>query len=110
MSSQSQWIRKTIATSKAVTLLSMMVSVGCAASDVANRYYGTKRFAPKDPKDVQLLDKRPTREFTVIADFQSRGEGPEDMRRRAAEIGAEDSNDGFRFCRLTMSGGLTSAE
>jgi len=61
---------------------------GCA-TDVANRYYGTEQYTPKDPKQVELLWQRPTREFIVIADFQSRGESPEAMRKRAAKIGAD---------------------
>ena len=62
--------------------------VGCA-TDVANRYYVAEKYPPKDPKDVELLWQRPAREFIVIADFQSRGESPEAMRRRAAKIGAD---------------------
>ena len=62
--------------------------VGCA-TDVANRYYVTERYAAKDVKEVELLQHRPSREFVVIADFQSRGESPEAMRKRAAEIGAD---------------------
>src|SRR5438045_1064217 len=61
---------------------------GCA-SDVANRYYGETRFDPKQPKEVEILWKRPERLFDVIADFQSRGETPEDMRRKGAQIGAD---------------------
>lgn len=61
---------------------------GCA-TDVANRYYGSERYPPKDAKEVELLWQRPTREFIVIADFQSRGESPETMRKRAAKIGAD---------------------
>ena len=61
---------------------------GCV-TDVANRYYATEQYSPRDPKDVELLWQRPTREFVVIADFQSRGESPEAMRKRAAKIGAD---------------------
>src|SRR5262245_57242493 len=61
----------------------------CCATDVANRYYGSAEYPPKDPKEVELLWQRPTREFVVIADFQSRGEGHEAMRKRAAKIGAD---------------------
>ena len=61
---------------------------GCA-TDVANRYYGTEAYPAKNAKDVELLWKRPEREFTVIADFQSRGECPEAVRKKAAKIGAD---------------------
>ncbi|MBI4325106.1 MAG: hypothetical protein HY674_07560 [Chloroflexi bacterium] len=71
----------------AICLASLFL-IGCA-SDIANRYYGTEKFPPRDPKEVQLLWERPQREFTVIADFQSRGESPEAMRKRAAKIGAD---------------------
>lgn len=59
------------------------------AHDVANRYYGNKRYPPKNPMNVELLKAAPAREFDVIADFQSRGESPEDMRIKAARIGAD---------------------
>jgi hypothetical protein len=62
--------------------------VGCA-TDVANRYYGAEKYPARDPKEVGLLWQRPSREFTVIADFQSRGESPEAVRQKAAKIGAD---------------------
>jgi hypothetical protein len=62
--------------------------LGCA-TDVANRYYGAERYPAKDPKEVELLWQRPSREFTVIADFQSRGESPQAVRKKAANIGAD---------------------
>jgi hypothetical protein len=61
---------------------------GCA-SDVANRYYVDDRFPAKSPSEVELLWKSPSRSFVVIADFQSRRESPEDMREKAAKIGAD---------------------
>jgi uncharacterized protein YbjQ (UPF0145 family) len=36
-----------------------------------------------------MLNSRPSQDFEVIADFQSRGETPEDLREKAAEIGAD---------------------
>lgn len=62
--------------------------VGCA-TDVANRYYGSEKYPPKDPKHVELLWERPKREFNVIADFQSRGESPGALQKKAAKIGAD---------------------
>jgi hypothetical protein len=59
------------------------------AQDVANRYYLSQRYPPKYPKNVELLFHAPNRPFTVIADFQSRGESPDGMRKRAAQIGAD---------------------
>jgi len=61
---------------------------GCA-SDVANRYYAGEKYAPKEPAEVSILWERPTREFKVIADFQSRGESPKDLQEKAAKIGAD---------------------
>ena len=65
--------------------------VGCTscASDVANRYYVAEKYPPKPVDQVQLLDHQPDRPYDVIADFQSRGESPQDMRQRAAAIGAD---------------------
>ena len=62
--------------------------VGCA-SDVANRYYGDQRYSPTPIDQVELLRSKPDRPFVVIADFQSRGESPEDLRKKAAAIGAD---------------------
>lgn len=61
---------------------------GCAV-DVANRYYASERYAPKEPKQVELLFSAPSRKFVPIADFQSRGESAKSMRKRAAKIGAD---------------------
>ena len=62
--------------------------IGCA-SDIANRYYVSERYPPKNKEDVLILDSNPTRSFIVIADFQSRGENPSDLQERAAAIGAD---------------------
>jgi hypothetical protein len=69
-------------------LLSCCIVAACA-TDVANRYYGTVRYPSKNPSEVELLWLRPPREFVVIADFQSRGESPEAIRKKAADIGAD---------------------
>lgn len=66
----------------------MITFTGCA-TDVANRYYAAETYAPKPVEQVDLLRARPSREFEVIADFQSRGESAKAMRRRAAKIGAD---------------------
>jgi len=73
---------------KYVTLLFALLLAGCA-SDVANRYYVKERFAARPVTEVELLYERPAREFIVIADFQSRGETPEALRKKAAAIGAD---------------------
>jgi hypothetical protein len=61
---------------------------GCA-SDQANRYYGNEKYASRPVEEVEILREPPTSEYEVIADFQSRGESPKDMQRKAAEIGAD---------------------
>jgi len=73
---------------KVVIFLSLLFLTSCA-TDVANRYYGNTTYPPKNPMDVEILRTNPTRDFTVIADFQSRGETAEDMRNKAAQIGAD---------------------
>ena len=67
----------------------MPLGVFSCASDQASRYYGTAKYAPKDVDDVKILFEAPSRPYVVIADFQSRGESPEDMQRKAASIGAD---------------------
>ena len=75
-------------TSRLLLLALTLVFSGCA-QDVANRYYASERYPAKDVNDVNLLYSAPSREFTVIADFQSRNESPQGMRIRAAKIGAD---------------------
>lgn len=70
------------------SLLFTLLLAGCA-TDVANRYYVTEQYPPKEPKDVELLWHNPVRDSVIIADFQARGESPEGMRKRAAKIGAD---------------------
>ncbi len=73
---------------RACGLSAALLLSGCAM-DVANRYYAAERFPAKDVSQVELLFRAPSRKFTAIADFQSRGESPESMRKRAAGIGAD---------------------
>ena len=63
--------------------------LGSCATDVANRYYAAKQYSPKKTEDVQLLYQKPSRKFDVIADFQSRGESADSIRKKAAKIGAD---------------------
>lgn len=72
-----------------LSLLLCSLLLGSCASDVANRYYGTVRYSPKSAHEVEVLRKRPDRDFIVIADFQSRGETIQDMREKGARIGAD---------------------
>jgi hypothetical protein len=72
-----------------LALIIFAISLSSCATDVANRYYVAEKFPPKAPEQVELLQGRPGRPFTVIADFQSRGESPQAMRKRAAKIGAD---------------------
>jgi hypothetical protein len=65
-----------------------LLMIGCA-SDVANRYYGVTTYPEKSQSQVEILRSRPSRGFIVIADFQSRGESPEDLQAKAAKIGAD---------------------
>ena len=72
-----------------IVTVALSALVMSCATDVANRYYAAEKYPAKDPREVELLFSRPKREFVVIADFQSRGDTGESMRRRAAEIGAD---------------------
>ncbi len=66
----------------------LLVLPSCA-TDEANRYYSAVRYPEKDPSEVAVLSSRPSRDFIVIADFQSRGENAKAMQRKAAKIGAD---------------------
>src|SRR2546429_4449572 len=67
----------------------VLIALAACATDVANRYYGTVKYPPKEPQNVEILWRAPMRDYVVIADFQSRGETPEAMREKAAKIGAD---------------------
>ncbi len=69
-------------------LVLALLSCSCA-QDVASRYYAAQQYPAKEPKEVELLYRAPTRAFDVIADSQSRGESPNSMKKRAAKIGAD---------------------
>ena len=72
-------------------LWAVILSLGMAgcASDIANRYYADQRYSPRPVDEVEILFEAPSRSYEVIADFQSRGESPKQLRARAAEIGAD---------------------
>jgi len=72
-----------------ISLLLFLIFMTACATDVANRYYGTVRYEPKNPEDVEILWEKPNKGFIVIADFQSRGESPNAIRKKAAKIGAD---------------------
>jgi hypothetical protein len=71
-----------------ITLVSILFLNACV-SDVANRYYLDESYQAKNVSEVEVLKSKPDRPFVVMADFQSRGESTEDLRRKAAEIGAD---------------------
>ena len=73
---------------KIVVLFAALFTSGCA-HDVANRVYTSKVYPERPVSSVAVLWERPKREFIVIADFQSRGETAEDMRSKAAKLGAD---------------------
>lgn len=74
-----------------VLRLIAVTSIGIAgcATDVANRYYSSNNYPPTDPKNVEILRQAPSRPYEVIADFQSRGESPKSVAKKAAKIGAD---------------------
>jgi hypothetical protein len=63
--------------------------LAACASDQASRFYLDHPLPPKPTDQVAILHAPPTAAYEVIADFQSRGETPRDMQRRAAEAGAD---------------------
>lgn len=74
---------------KQVSLFCLCILVAGCATDVANRYYVTEKYNERPVTEVEVLWTSPTREYVVIADFQSRGESPQDIRKKAALIGAD---------------------
>lgn len=74
---------------KAAASLALAFLFTSCASDVANRYYASQRYAPKAVKDVDVLYSAPGRRYEVIAEFQARGETARGMQKRAAQVGAD---------------------
>lgn len=71
-----------------VGLLASPILPGCQ-TDEAARYYGSQRYPARDALEVEVLDRKPERPFSVIADIQAYNVSPDHMRRRAAEIGGD---------------------
>ena len=71
-----------------ILLFFILLLLGCV-TDVANRYYSSEQYPPKNKEDVLILNSKPTKPFIVIADFQSRGESSSDLQEKAADIGAD---------------------
>jgi hypothetical protein len=74
---------------KAIILQFFILSLLGCVSDVANRYYSSEQYPPKNKEDVLILHSKPIKPFVVIADFQSRGENSSDLQEKAANIGAD---------------------
>lgn len=70
-------------------ILVLILLLSSCATDVANRYYASTTYAPKEPEQVQILRQAPSCPYEVIADFQSRGESAKSVRNKAAKIGAD---------------------
>lgn len=69
-------------------VFTILLCTGCV-TDVANRYYLAEKFPPKNEAQIEVLASNPTRPYVVMADFQSRGDSVESIRRKAAQIGAD---------------------
>lgn len=67
----------------------LLVLAGGCASDQASRYFASERYPAKPAEQVDILNAPPSRPYEIIAEFQSRGETPQDMRRKAAGVGAD---------------------
>ncbi len=63
--------------------------LGGCRTDEAARYYAAERYPARPVTEVQVFDRKPEREFEVIADIQAYNVTPDYMRRRAAEIGGD---------------------
>jgi hypothetical protein len=72
-----------------VAVLASAFGIAGCKTDEAARYYGSERYPPRPPSEVQVFTSKPDRDFTVIADIQAYNVSPEHMRRRAAEVGGD---------------------
>lgn len=65
-----------------------LTGMGCA-HDEAARYYLETKFPARPIEEVELFRAPPKRAYIVMADFQARNTSANQMRARAAEIGAD---------------------
>ena len=79
-------LRIRIVSSAVVLLVGLLTS---CVQDEANRYYGDHTYSPRPADEVEVLYSEPGRPYTVIADFQSRGDTERGLRDKAAKIGAD---------------------
>ena len=70
-------------------LFSFLSFTGGCTTDKAFRYYASEKYSPVEPDSVEVLDRKPTRPYDVIADFQIRGGSERYIRKQAAEVGAD---------------------
>jgi hypothetical protein len=74
---------------KYIILAGIVAILSGCVSDEANRYYGSVRYDAVPVGKVQILTRKPSKPFTVIADFQSRGDSFKSIQKKAAKIGAD---------------------
>ena len=72
-----------------VLMIALPMALSSCISDEAARYYLKEKYPPKAPKEVEVLRTEPTKAYVVMADFQARGASVNDMRDKAAAIGAD---------------------
>jgi len=69
--------------------IAICLSLSACVTDEANRYYSATKYSPVSVDKVEILTSKPTKKFTVIADFQSRGDTYSSLQKKAAKIGAD---------------------
>ncbi len=70
-------------------ILVLAIALAGCATDVANRYYSDVHYPPRPVDQVAILTNAPASSYEVIADFQSRGDTAQTLRKKAALIGAD---------------------
>jgi hypothetical protein len=75
--------------SRTLAAAALAIALTGCATDVANRYYASRTYPPKNPSQVEVLRREPGRPYEAIADFQSRWDTPDALREKAAKIGAD---------------------
>jgi hypothetical protein len=75
-----------------VALLGIVIAIlisGCVSDQAHRIYISENSYQPKNPESVEILYKKPSKEFTVIADLQARGKALEEFRAIGGKIGAD---------------------
>ena len=70
-------------------VLASILLAGCVTDQAHRVYVPENSYPAKNPAEIEILTKKPDRDFIVIADLQARGKALNEFRTIAARMGAD---------------------